>query len=89
VTWEHFLALKPEQLIVWFAIVAVTIAIAAYVLSRIRAKTLQREPLASELLSKFKEMHSRGVLTDKEFRTIKIALSTQLEKELKDNSETV
>jgi len=70
------------------ALLAIMIAIAAYVISQIRAKTLQREPQASELLSKFREMHSRGVLTDAEFRTIKTALAAQLQKELKDNSET-
>lgn len=85
-TWEQFLAL--ERLIVSFAILASMIAIAAYVISKIRAKTLQREPTASELLSKFREMHSRGVLTDAEFRTIKTALAVQLQKELNDNSET-
>jgi ABC-type spermidine/putrescine transport system permease subunit I len=89
VTWERFLVLEPERLIVYFAILAIMIAIAAYVLSRIRAKTLQSEPTANELLSKFREMHSRGVLTDAEFRTIKIALAAQLQDELKGNSETV
>jgi len=88
VTWERFLALEPEWLVVSLALLAIMIAIAAYVISQIRAKTLQREPQASELLSKFREMHSRGVLTDAEFRTIKTALAAQLQKELKDNSET-
>lgn len=87
-TWEQFLALEPEWLVISLALLAIMIAIGAYVISRIRDKTLQREPPASELLSKFREMHSRGVLTDAEFRTIKIALAAQLQKELKDNSET-
>jgi ABC-type spermidine/putrescine transport system permease subunit I len=87
VTWEQFRALEPEWLVVSFAVLAIMIAIAAYVISKIRAETLQREPPASELLSKFREMHSRGVLTDAEFRTIKTALAEQLQKELNDNSE--
>jgi uncharacterized membrane protein len=87
VTWEQFRALEPEWLVVSFAVLAIMIAIAAYVISKIRAETLQREPRASELLSKFREMHSRGVLTDAEFRTIKTALAEQLQKELNDNSE--
>lgn len=86
-TWEQFRALEPEWLVVSFAVLAIMIAIAAYVISKIRAETLQREPPASELLSKFREMHSRGVLTDAEFRTIKTALAEQLQKELNDNSE--
>jgi uncharacterized protein HemY len=87
VTWEQLRAMEPERLILSFAILAIMTAIAAYVILKIRAKTLQREPRASELRSKFREMHSRGVLTDAEFRTIKTALEEQLPKELNDNSE--
>jgi len=87
VTWEQLRALEPERFILALAILAIMTAIAAYVVSKIRTKTLQREPRASELLSKFREMHSRGVLTDAEFRTIKTALAEQLQKELNDNSE--
>jgi hypothetical protein len=87
VTWERFLELEPEWLIISFAMLAVMIAIAAYVISKIRPKPIQREPRASELLSKFRELHSRGVLTDAEFRTIKTALAELLKKELSDNSE--
>jgi hypothetical protein len=87
-TWESFLALEPEKIVISFAVLAMMIAVAIYVISKIRTKTLQREPHASELLSKFREMHSRGVLTDAEFRTIKTALTELLKQELKDNSET-
>ena len=86
-TWEQLRALEPERFILALAILAIMTAIAAYVVSKIRTKTLQREPRASELLSKFREMHSRGVLTDAEFRTIKTALAEQLQKELNDISE--
>ena len=86
-TWEQFRALEPEQLVVSFALLAILVAVAAYFVLRIRAKTLQRELRASELLSKFREMHSRGVLTDAEFRTIKTELAELLQQELNDNSE--
>jgi hypothetical protein len=82
VTWERFWALEPEWLILWVAVLAVLIAVAAYVLSKIRAKTLQREPPASELLSKFSDLHSRGAVTDEEFRTIKTTLAVQLHEEV-------
>jgi hypothetical protein len=87
VTWEQFKALEPEQFIVSFALLTILVAVAAYFISRIRTKTLQRELRASELLSKFREMHSRGVLTDTEFRTIKTELAELLQHELNDNSE--
>jgi len=88
VTWDRFLALEPEWHVISLAILAIMIAVVWYVVSKIRAKPIQREPQASELLSKFREMHSQGGLTDAEFRTIKTTLVAQLEKELKDNSET-
>jgi hypothetical protein len=88
VIWDRLWALEPERLVLSFALLAMMVAVAAYVISKIRAKTLQREHLASELLSKFREMHSRGVLTDAEFRTIKTALAEQLQNELNNNSET-
>ena len=87
-SWERFLAMEPEGLVVSLALLAILIAIVTYLISKIRAKTLQREPPACELLSKFSELHSRGELTDAEFRTIKTTLTLQLQKELKDNSET-
>jgi hypothetical protein len=88
VTWDQLRALEPERLVISFALLAIMVAVAAFVISKIRSNTLQREPPASELLSKFREMHSRGVLTDAEFRTIKTALAVQIQDELNNNSET-
>ncbi len=87
-TWDQLWALESARLVISLALLAILVAVAAYVISKIRAKTLQREPPASELLSKFREMHSRGVLTDAEFRTIKTALAERLQNELNNNSET-
>jgi uncharacterized membrane protein len=83
VSWERFWSLEPEWLILWLAVLASLIAVAGYILSKIRANTVQREPLSSELLSKFSELHSRGEVTDEEFRTIKTTLAAQLHEEVK------
>jgi hypothetical protein len=40
------------------------------------------------MAGKFRELHSQGVLSDAEFRTIKTALTVQLQQELKVNNET-
>ena len=40
---------------------------------------------ASESLSKYREMHSQGGLSDAEFRTIKTAMGARIRKESKDN----
>ncbi len=83
------------RLAFWGASLAGVLAVAAYVIQKVRvhtvqedAETLQGEPLASQLLSKYREMRSRGVLTEEEFRTIKTTLSASLQEELKDNGET-
>jgi uncharacterized membrane protein len=86
--WDRFWALKPEELILWFAVLAALIAIAFYLLKKIRAKTVQQEPQASELLSKFRDLHTEGELSDEEFRTIKTALSAKLQRELNDSGKT-
>lgn len=76
------------ELLFWGTIGAIAIAVAAYVIGKIRAEPTQQEPEASELMSKFRDLHSEGVLSDSEFRTIKTALSARLQEELKDNGET-
>jgi len=43
---------------------------------------------ASELLTKFRDLHSQGGLSDGEYRTIKTKLATQLGSELSDDDKT-
>ena len=85
---ERLLQAAPEELVVLLAVLAALTAAVIYVLGLIRAKAAQQEPKASELMSKFRESHSRGVLSDEEFRTIKTTLAARIQEELKDNGET-
>lgn len=73
-------------MILWLAVLASLIVVTAYLLSKIRTKTIQREPTASELLSKFRDLHSRGELTDEEFRTIKTTLAAQLHEKVEEDN---
>jgi len=75
------------ELIFWATLGAVGAAVAAYVIGKIRAEPAQQEPSASELMSKFRDLHSKGQLSDAEFRTIKTTLAARLQEELKDNGE--
>ena len=77
-----------EQLVLWLALLATLIAVVVYVIGKLRAEAAQQEPTASELISKFRESHSKGELSDAEFRTIKTTLAEQLQEELKRNGET-
>ncbi|NQT16934.1 MAG: hypothetical protein HQ582_29525 [Planctomycetes bacterium] len=76
------------ELVLWGTVGAIALAVGAYVIGKIRAEPTQQEPDASELMSKFRDLHSEGKLTDAEFRTIKTALAVRLQEELKDNGET-
>ena len=76
-----------EGLVVWVAVLAIALAVAYYVIGKTRAGPAQREPQASEMLSKFRDLHSQGVLSDEEFRTIKTMLTGELQEELSDNDE--
>ena len=77
-----------RQLVLGVAALAILVAIGIYLAGKIRAKAVQKEPPSSELLTKFREMHSRGVLSDEEFRTIKTTLTERLQTELRGNDET-
>jgi hypothetical protein len=80
-----------DGLLFWPAVLVacvVLVSVGVYLAGRIRRKSLQQEPTGAELLAKFRELHSKGVLSDAEFRTIKTTLATQLQGELRDNGET-
>ena len=73
------------ELTLWIAVLGLLTTLTVAVLMRIRAKTLQQEQALSELMSKFRELRSQGVLSDAEFRTIKSRLAARLGDEVKDN----
>jgi hypothetical protein len=76
------------QLVLALAVLAILVAVGIYLVGKVRGEAVQKELPASELLTKFREMHSRGVLSDEEFRTIKTTLTERLQSELKDRDDT-
>ena len=75
------------SLLTWGSLLAVMVAVAVRLIKRIRRGSENQEATTSQMLSKFCELHSRGELSDAEFRTIKTALATRSKRELKDNGE--
>ncbi|MEE2706966.1 MAG: hypothetical protein VX988_07930 [Planctomycetota bacterium] len=73
------------EAIILFATIAVLIAIGAHIASKWRGTKEDNKLSASELLTKYREMHSRGELNDEEFRNIKSRLANQLQNELSDS----
>ena len=82
-----WLGIPGADLVAWVALLAILVAIACYVIGKIRAESVQQEPGASELLSKFRDLHSQGDLSEAEFRTIRTTLAARLQQELRDDEE--
>ena len=83
--WGRFLEAGIVEHVVWLAVL---VGVAIVAIKKIRAKTIQQEPKAGQLLSKFREQRSRGELSGEEFREIETMLAVQLKEELKDNGGT-
>jgi uncharacterized membrane protein len=82
---DGFWQAEPGWIVLWVAILAVLVTIGWYIIGKIRPKSAQKERPANDWLAKCRELHSQGVLSDEEFRTIKTNLAKQLQDELNDN----
>jgi hypothetical protein len=72
----------------WFAAIFALLALAVAVVRRWRGGSADDQPSSSELLTKFRDLHVRGTLSEDEYRTIKTKLATQLEGKLGDSDKT-
>jgi hypothetical protein len=72
------------QVALWCAVVLAVSALAVAVLRKWRGGAYDVQPTSDELLTKFRELHGRGGLSDDEYRTIKTKLARQLDAELND-----
>ncbi len=80
----------------WFALIFILLAGAftlarryrehGSILRRLRDNTTQDEDDPGQLLTKFRDLHSRGTLSDGEYRTIKAKLATQIQDGLTNHS---
>jgi uncharacterized membrane protein len=72
----------------WFAVIFALLALVVAAMRRYRGISADDCPEASDLLTKFRELHARGGLSDDEYRTIKTKLATQLDAEITSSNET-
>ena len=77
-----------SQAALWFAAIFALLALAIVLLRSLRGGAAHDQPDASELLTKFRELHRRGGLSDDEYRTIKTKLATRIDTELNNTKET-
>ena len=80
----EFLRSPLASIVLLLALTATLVAVGVYVIGKVRASLKREEPDASAWLSKFKELHAQGELSDQEFQTIKAMLAERLQRELKD-----
>ena len=75
------------ELVVSLALLVLLTGIAAYVIVKVRDRGNRDGPAGIELLSKFRDVHSQGGLSDAEFRTIKTRLADRLLDEVNGKEE--
>ncbi len=75
------------ELVVSLALLVLLTGIAAYVIVKLRDRGKGAGPAGIELLSKFRDVHSQGGLSDAEFRTIKTRLADRLLDEVNGKEE--
>ena len=77
-----------SQAALWFAVIFALSALALVALRRWRDGAYDTQQDANQLLTKFRELHGQGGLSDDEYRTIKTKLARQLDAKLNDNDQT-
>ena len=81
-----FLQRTSTQQAIAFCVLGIGMGLLAYYfVRRLRGSTEEDQVSTSDMLTKFREMHAEGVLSDEEYRTIKTNLSARLQNEIKDN----
>gem|GEM_PF-1808744 len=72
-----------SEAIIWMASIALAFAVGFYLIGKIRGAFRQSDREAGILLDNFRDLHSRGELSDEEYRTIKSKLASQLREQWK------
>jgi hypothetical protein len=83
-----FFASPVVSVVLLLALTAMLVAGGIYVIGRVRAGIHAKEPPTSQWLTKFKDLHARGDLSDEEYRTIKAVLAEHFEAEINSTDET-
>lgn len=74
------------QLVIFFTILAILIAVAIYIVRLLHEKSVQKELNTEDHLNNFRELKSQGKLSESEFRIIKKQLAVQIVNEEKNKT---
>ena len=83
----EFLSTKLARAVMLFSAMATLVAFGAYLVSKWRESNEDNKLTPNELITKFRKLHSKGVVDDEEFRTIKAKLAVEFRKQLNDSDE--
>ena len=75
---------NTAELLLLLAVLGALVSVLVMLVGKLRDGAGDDKLNASDMITNFRELHERGVLSDEEFRTIKAKLSAQLQSELKD-----
>jgi hypothetical protein len=78
---REFLSTPTAQVVVWLTILSALVVVAAFVVSFFRSRGTENRGSASDLLSAFRELHEKGDIDQKEFRSIKSVLGPRIQGE--------
>ena len=75
------------QVMLWMTVLIGLVIIGMLVVQRFRGGAADKGTSANDMLSNFQEMHSRGDISDADYRKIKSVLGAQLHSELRDGKD--
>ena len=84
----EFPTITLAQALLMLGLGIAVMAVVVYFARRYRDDDGEDRVGANNMLTKFRELHAKGDLSEEEFRTIKTKLASQLQEELKDTGET-
>ncbi len=82
-----FLNTPTANIVILVALTAMLVVGGIYVIGRVRAFLRKPDAPSSEWITKFRDLHAKGDLSDEEYRTIKSVLAERFEKELNSTDE--
>lgn len=89
--WDRFVAFLDERegrISLLVTAMAVLIVVGVYIIGKMRSKLRETDSGSNDLMTNFRELHSRGDLSDEEYRTIKASLTARLQREIKGTDKT-
>ena len=70
------------ETLIWVIVLLIVLVGGSFAIRKICTKSIQRELTPEELLTKFRESHTKGELDDEEFRKIKSTLAGDIQQEI-------